>query len=150
MTHSSHHVYSLVVVCHGNDEMPGLPTFNNFQHQCQEIQLGAGSLTEARFWMHSSGSTAGFLYKAAIQKISKNQKLELYTLYDPNFQLYILYIVPFSKERVVTAVMVSVGCVTRPILALGCPVSRADSAGLRDMRQGHAESIFSNTFGQPL
>ena len=54
----------------------------------------------------------------------------------------------FFKKGVVTAAMVSVGCVTRPILPLGCPVSRADSTGLRDMRQGHAESIFSNTYSQ--
>lgn len=138
MIRSHNHVYSLVVVCHGN-----------FQHQCQEIQLGAGSLTEARFWMHSSGSTAGFLYKATIQKskkIIRNLNFTHCMILIFNFTYCTLYL--FQKE-VVTAVVVSVGCVTRPILALECPVSTADSAGLRACRIDFQQHIRSNIVNLP-
>lgn len=92
----------IVLVCHGNDEKPGLPTksiaFSTFRARrfswVQVLWLRPG------FGCIPADRQPGFCKEQWQKKISKkHQKLELYILYDPNFHLYILYIVPFSKKE---------------------------------------------------
>lgn len=81
----------IVLVCHGNDEKPGLPTksiaFSTFRARrfswVQVLWLRPG------FGCIPADRQPGFCKEQWQKKISKkHQKLELYILYDPNFHLY--------------------------------------------------------------